>query len=221
MDLAPDHADSPPVSSITVSRENGSRTIVSLDASRLPPLDVSVAAEIVSGADLVLIDGYLMTLSLAIARAARAASVPVVFDGGRWKPRTDELLTSVDVAICSRAFWPPGLEGDDVKVLHAYMLAKGVTMVASTDGAAPIRYTTPIKRGEIVVPHRPVIDTLGAGDIFHGAFCYYFEENGRGFVEALGKAAIVAAEACSHFGTREWMKQGRSAYPDGRTSTSS
>ncbi|PMB30496.1 ribokinase, partial [Fischerella thermalis CCMEE 5319] len=48
------------------------------------------------------------------------------------------------------------------------------------------------------------VDTLGAGDIFHGAFCHYvLREN---FLDALASAAKIAAFSCQFFGTRRWME---------------
>jgi len=49
-------------------------------------------------------------------------------------------------------------------------------------------------------------DTSGAGDIFHGAFCFYACEPGATFQDALAKAAVVASESCRHIGTRAWMR---------------
>ena len=64
-------------------------------------------------------------------------------------------------------------------------------------------------RGQPVVHHRrpppEVFDTMGAGDILRGAFCY-FVSIGRGFVESLADAANIASESCRSRGTREWMK---------------
>ena len=56
------------------------------------------------------------------------------------------------------------------------------------------------------VPTVETVDTTGAGDIFHGAFCY-FAASGSGFVGALAEAANIAAESCRFHGTREWMQQ--------------
>ncbi|MFN7658917.1 MAG: PfkB family carbohydrate kinase, partial [Dolichospermum sp.] len=53
------------------------------------------------------------------------------------------------------------------------------------------------------VPTIQPVDTLGAGDIFHGAFCHYILENS--FVQALELAANTAAKACQYFGTRNWL----------------
>jgi sugar/nucleoside kinase (ribokinase family) len=67
----------------------------------------------------------------------------------------------------------------------------------------PIKYLSQGKSDAINVPNIQPTDTLGAGDIFHGAFCYYIlQEN---FSLALEKAASIAAKSCKYFGTRRWM----------------
>jgi sugar/nucleoside kinase (ribokinase family) len=59
--------------------------------------------------------------------------------------------------------------------------------------------------GRISIDKVEAIDTLGAGDIFHGAFCfYYLKENN--FAEALKKASAVATESCKYHGTRDWIQ---------------
>jgi sugar/nucleoside kinase (ribokinase family) len=214
-DLTPERADPPPISSITISREHGSRTVVSLDASRLAVPALAFPDGLSHDAGVVLLDGHFPQLCVAVARAARKAGVPVVFDGGRWKQINDELLTHVDIAICSRSFHPPAVLDAGRRAVHEYLHARGVRLVATTDGAAPIRFSTPTAQGEIAVPRTAVIDTLGAGDIFHGAFCYYFLRANRRFPEALENAALVASASCAHFGTRAWMiANGRSSFPD-------
>jgi sugar/nucleoside kinase (ribokinase family) len=49
------------------------------------------------------------------------------------------------------------------------------------------------------------IDTSGAGDIFHGAFCWPYT-NGSKFMQALKYASEVATESYLHYGTRSWME---------------
>ncbi|MGH8884181.1 MAG: PfkB family carbohydrate kinase [Egibacteraceae bacterium] len=213
-DLTPERAEPPPISSITIARENGSRTVVSLDASRLVVPASALPDGLLHDVGVVLLDGHLPELCVAVARAAREAGVPVVFDGGRWKKINDVLLEYVDIAICSRSFHPPAAVDHGRHAVHEYLHARGVDLVATTDGAAPIRFSTPTAQGEVAVPQTAAIDTLGAGDIFHGAFCYYFlRSNGR-FREALENAALVASTSCAHFGTRAWMAaNGRARFP--------
>jgi sugar/nucleoside kinase (ribokinase family) len=65
-------------------------------------------------------------------------------------------------------------------------------------------YLSGAASGSVPVPRVEAVDTMGAGDIFHGSFCY-FTAIGHGFVEALEMAARIAAESCRFRGTREWM----------------
>jgi sugar/nucleoside kinase (ribokinase family) len=53
---------------------------------------------------------------------------------------------------------------------------------------------------------RPV-DTLGAGDILHGAYCYYACRPGANFRDTLVAAARVATFSCRYVGTRSWMRK--------------
>jgi sugar/nucleoside kinase (ribokinase family) len=59
------------------------------------------------------------------------------------------------------------------------------------------------------VPHAKVVDTLGAGDVFHGACAFAIamvdKLDETAFVDALQKAAAMAASSCESFGTRSWM----------------
>ncbi|MDJ0536213.1 MAG: PfkB family carbohydrate kinase [Xenococcaceae cyanobacterium MO_207.B15] len=48
------------------------------------------------------------------------------------------------------------------------------------------------------------VDTLGAGDIFHGAFCNYILQ--EDFPTALFLAAQMASKSCQFFGTRSWYR---------------
>lgn len=56
-----------------------------------------------------------------------------------------------------------------------------------------------------------VADTLGAGDVLHGALAYHLvgaRPTPEGFAEALRAAAVVASRACASFGTRAWLREG-------------
>jgi sugar/nucleoside kinase (ribokinase family) len=58
--------------------------------------------------------------------------------------------------------------------------------------------------GQIVVPQINAIDTMGAGDVFHGAFCHYILR--QNFTDALEAATKIASDSCQFFGTRQWMQ---------------
>jgi len=112
------------------------------------------------------------------------------------------LLGMIDTAICSADFRPPGCStSEDVL---SYVSACGVSRIAISQGGGPIQYLNQGVRGSVVVPQVDLVDTTGAGDILHGAFCYYAAA-GRDFAESLRAAAAVASESCRFRGTRGWM----------------
>ncbi|WP_019499023.1 sugar kinase [Pseudanabaena sp. PCC 6802] len=202
-DLTPDRSESPPVSSIVVTEATGDRAVISINASRNQPAPAQIPAKVWSQlkyVDIVLVDGHQMPVSIAIARRAKAMGIPVVLDGGSWKPNLEELLPLVDYAICSSNFYSPHCDrGDRV---FTYLANLGILHIAVTNGAKPIQYRTHDRVGEIAVPQVKTVDTLGAGDILHGAFCDHIMR--LDFVNALSAAASVAASSCQFFGTRRW-----------------
>lgn len=88
-----------------------------------------------------------------------------------------------------------------------FLAAQGIRQVAITRGAAPIRFVDNGERGRIAVEKIRPIDTLGAGDVFHGAFCYYASLPRQDFRQALAAAAKMATFSCRYLGTRSWMKE--------------
>ena len=201
MDLNPEFAEVPAISSVTVAR-SGQRNVVSANAVRVRTPEAVVDRDALGRARMVMVDGHHMQACQAWAAAARALGKPVVFDGGSWKAGTDELLKSVHTAICSADFLPPGCDGSEQVV--EYLRARGVFNVAITHGGEPIEFVSGMSQGTLRVPQVEVTDTTGAGDVLHGAYCYY-ATLGHGFIEALSEAAEIAADSCRYEGTRAWM----------------
>ena len=203
IDLNPEFEDAPVISAVTVDKA-GNRNVVSANAARVPVPAVDVDRELCRQARVVMVDGHYMEACQAWAAAAKACGTPVIFDGGSWKDGTEELLKSVHTAICSADFMPPGCRSRD-EVLQ-FLINCGVTNIAITSGSAPIEFLCGQFAGNVPVPQVDVVDTMGAGDILHGAYCH-FTSKGMGFVDALTEAAKIASESCRYAGTREWMKQ--------------
>jgi sugar/nucleoside kinase (ribokinase family) len=199
-DLNPKFDEVPVISSICVDRK-GNRNIVSANAIRVDTPAVEVNFALFKQAGIVLVDGHYMQACQAWAKAARSHKTPVVLDGGSWKEGTAELLKEVQTAICSADFRPPGCTSKEAVIQK--LKESGVSNVAITDGAEPIHFASSTSSGTLRIPEVEVVDTMGAGDIFHGAYCY-FAAIGHGFVEALAEAAEVAAESCRYNGARAW-----------------
>ena len=202
-DLDPARTEPPPVSSILITEPTGERAVVSINASKSQMSPAQIPAEILAGVEVVLIDGHQMAVGQAIAQQARAQNIPVVVDAGSWKPNFEQVLALADYVICSANFHPPGCE--DAESAMTYLAHLEVPHIAITHGEQPIQYCSGGESGEISVPKVKVVDTLGAGDIFHGAFCHFCWETDC--VSAVTAAAAIAAQSCQAFGTRRWSAQ--------------
>ena len=208
-DMAPERQQTPTLASILVIRDTGERTVIASGDTTFSPLPRHCPPEAFAGINIALVDGFYLPLEMAVAEGARARGIPVVLDGGSWKPGMDELLPWVDIAICSNAFRPPdGRHGDEV---FAFLHAQGIRRAAITRGEESIRYSEGAAVQEVAAPRVKAVDTLGAGDVFHGAFCYRYAQAGCTFPEALEFAGRVASFSCQYPGTRAWMEAYRDA----------
>lgn len=201
VDLDPQNLECPAVSSIFVLAETGERSVISINAKRIQGLPEQLPNDILRGIDVVLIDGHQMAVSYIIASQAKMAGIPVVVDGGSWKDGFETVLPLADYVICSANFFPPHCR-TQTEVFH-YLASLGIPFIAITQGNQPILYQIDGILEKIQIAPVQAVDTLGAGDIFHGAFCHYILE--QNFPEALLNASKIAAKSCLSFGTRNWM----------------
>jgi sugar/nucleoside kinase (ribokinase family) len=200
-DLNPSASTAPPVSSIIVTQGTGERAVVSINAVKNQISGAAIPPDILQNVNIVLIDGHQMAVGSAIAQMAKVKNIPVAIDGGSWKPGFEQILPFVDYAVCSANFYPPNCH--TMEEVFAYLHAFGIPDIAITHGEKPIQYLSCGKTGVINMPHVQAVDTLGAGDIFHGAFCNYILS--ESFSDALAQASNIAADSCQFFGTRRWM----------------
>jgi len=204
VDLHAEFEGVPAISAVAVDSK-GRRTVVSANAARIGARAADPDMELCAWARVVEVDGHQMQACQRWAAAARAQGAHVAMDGGSWKRGTGELLRHVDTAICSADFRPPECASEDETI--AYLAARGVGQIAITNGDGPVRWAMGAEAGSIETPRVEAVDTMGAGDIFHGAFCAAWARSGA-FVESLAEAARVASQSCRFHGTREWMVAG-------------
>jgi sugar/nucleoside kinase (ribokinase family) len=211
VDLESTMTQAPPVSSIIVTQSTGERAVISINAVKTQATSPAVSDEILQNVNIVLIDGHQMAVGIVIAQMAKAKNIPVVIDGGSWKPGFEKILPFVDYAICSANFYPPSCHTKEEVI--DYLIRLGIPHIAITHGEKAIQYFNHGQTGSLDVPIIENIastqqlsgtfDTLGAGDIFHGAFCNYILEDS--FTTALEQSAKIASFSCQFFGTRRWM----------------
>jgi sugar/nucleoside kinase (ribokinase family) len=211
LDLAAGTAYETPLTTVLVNAASGSRTILNspLSAVRLAPLagswEKSVPADWGAVPPVVLTDGFHLEETLPLLAACKAAGAALCLDGGSWKPGTSELAPLLSVAICSERFAVPGIAADP-ESLFAWFATRGVPCIALTRGARPILGWERGRRFEIEVARVDAADTLGAGDVLHGAFAYYLSSD-DGFEPALRRAAQIASLSCQSLGTQAWAAQ--------------
>jgi sugar/nucleoside kinase (ribokinase family) len=160
----------------------------------------------------VLIDGHHPGLAKAAARAAREAGRACILDGRDWKQVSPHLLPFADIAVCSADSRPRDRRRRVPKDTLGYLLDSGASWAVITDGPRPVRWSSRACgiQPDIPVPVTAMADTLGAGDVFHGALTHAVA--GRPVVDddsfgtALRFAARVAAYSCQTFGTRAWTQ---------------
>ena len=143
----------------------------------------------------------LLDIATNIAKAAKEYSIQVVLDGGSWKNGMEDLIEFADIAICSENFYPPGTKNEED--VFEYLSLRKCEKIAITRGHRAILYKDKSEYNKIPVNKINAVDTLGAGDILHGAFCYYYLKT-QNFAEALGNASNIATESCKYIGPREW-----------------
>jgi sugar/nucleoside kinase (ribokinase family) len=210
VDLAGDDPSfEPNVSSVVVVDGTGERSVVSLDSG---PADGSgwgaivpaalAGAEQHHGPDVVLLDGHYPAVAVEVATWARARGIPVLVDAGRWKPQFAKLLSLADEVVCSGDFAGP--TGAGFAEVAAYLHGAGARVVAQTHGPVAIDVSIDGRRDRVTVPSVPVTDTLGAGDVLHGAYAFHRAE-GVDPAEALRRAAEVASFRCRFAGSRTWV----------------
>jgi len=202
IDLDPDPTILPVISSIMILKGTGSRSVLYTDTAKrqiknLPEGLYRRPFEIV------LVDGHQMELSKQLCSFARRENIPCVLDGGSWKDGTEELLQHIDYAICSEDFLPPGCSSSSDAV--SYLKEQAVSGIAITRGEKPVLFSDQGVDGFVDIANQSNIrSTLGAGDIFHGSFCYFLLSSGGNFQLALKKASEVATLSCKYLDTRSW-----------------
>ncbi len=186
-DLGIGKVDNPNISCVYIREDEASRTIISginhLEAGAFAP-------QIIAGHyDYCLYDCNLINLTPEIVDALSDRDIPLVLDCGNWKKNIEPALKYADTAISSACFKSPA--EDDIFALGQSYNIENVAMTRDGDS---ILYRTIDDEGEIPVEKIDNCNSSGAGDVFHGAFCYYYYHKKRSYVDALTKASIYATD---------------------------
>ena len=141
------------------------------------------------------VDGHIPHASLFYAEKCRERGIITSLDGGGLRPGFDKLIKQIDVAIVAERL------AEQMNLNHHQMLDylrdNGVKVGGITRGSKGLLWfenSSELKElPAIPLPAEQVVDTNGAGDIFHGAYVYSYHQNPQKPWEEHFKFARAAA----------------------------
>jgi sulfofructose kinase len=187
---------------IIIDRKTGERTVLwnRPECLRLEPAEIQ--PEMITCARLLHIDGHDTPAVARAAAIARQAGIPVTLDVDTIYHGFDHVLSLVDYLIASSEFPPQWTgENDPFAALAAIQKEYRMRVAAMTLGAYG---ALALENGRFLYSPAFVVncvDTTGAGDVFHGAFCYAVLE-GMPMDQALDFSNAMAALNCTALGAR-------------------
>ena len=211
-----------PISNIMID-PSGERTIVTFRDPELWKVRLPDADELLKDCSAILTESRCAEFCTDLCAEARSRGIPVIVDADRAMSLREGLLTaSSHLVFSSEPLQETADIADDGEALKK--IAKLTSsFLAGTRGAQGTIWLD--EKGNLQqTPAFPVhtVDTLGAGDVFHGAFALAITE-GQDIPGALRFASAAAALKCTRFGgafaapqraeVTELLSHGQSASP--------
>jgi sulfofructose kinase len=177
----------------------GDRTIVTYRDERVATTKPIDPDAIVADADAVLADNRYPDFVLPICEAAQRRGLPILIDGDRPTAEDDPLFRLATHVIfsseCLRATTGVTDLGEGLKRIAK----KTGAFLAVSNGPDDIIYLDGGGLRGVPVFKISAVDTLGAGDAFHGGFLLALAE-GQGVMDAMRFGAAVAGIKCTRIG---------------------
>ena len=186
---------------VLVEEGSGARTIVRQRDPRIWLRPEDLTREAVCAGRVLHLDGYEGDAALQAATWARDAGIPVSVDAEEPTAHRDALFRLTDILIVGRRFGRMLTGRVEPRDILRGLAGLGPACVGLTLGEAG---SLLLHRGEIVeAPGFPVqvVDTTGAGDVFHGAFIYALLQRWEART-ILAFANAVSALKCTRLGGR-------------------
>ena len=192
--------------SLILVDEEGERTVLCRRDDRLILQPGELEREWIVNARVLHLDGYDTAAATVASRWARDAGIPVIADLDEIYPGVEELLANIDYLIASRDF-PCRLmaETDLEEALRRMQRRYGCLLTAATLGEDGVLAWNGKRLHHTPAYHVPVVDTTGAGDIFHAGFIYGLLQDWS-LERRLDFACAAAALNCMAVGARGGIK---------------
>jgi sugar/nucleoside kinase (ribokinase family) len=156
-----------------------------------------------SGCRVLHLDGHQPDAAMYYAKLAREAGMLTSFDGGGLRSNTHELLAFIDIAIVSERLCEQ--MGFEPAAMLGYLKTRGCSIGGVTLGERGLIWYdetgTVGSLPALAVPPNRVLDTSGAGDVFHGAYIYsYLADAAKSWEEHFQFARAASAYKIQHLG---------------------
>jgi sulfofructose kinase len=180
----------------------GERTVLCRRDERLILQPADLQREWIENARALHIDGYDTAAATVAARWARAAGIPVIADLDELYPGVEDLLENIDYLIVSRDFPSRLMQEPDLETALQQMQRRfGCLLTAATLGPDGVVAWDGKNFHATAAYQVPVVDTTGAGDIFHAGFIYGLLQDWP-LARQLDFACAAAALNCTAVGAR-------------------
>ena len=188
--------------SLILVDSGGERTVLCRRDERLVLQPGDLDREWIVNAKALHVDGHDTAAATLAASWARAAGVPVVADLDEIYPGVEDLLVNIDYLIVSRDL-PCRLmdEANLETALQQMQRRYGCLLTAATLGQEGVLAWDGRQFQHVSAYCVPVVDTTGAGDIFHAGFIYGLLQ-GWPLEQQLDFACAAAALNCMAVGAR-------------------
>jgi sugar/nucleoside kinase (ribokinase family) len=188
--------------SLILVDRRGERTVLCRRDERVILRPEELKREWIVNARALHVDGHDTAAATVAAGWARAAGIPVVADLDDIYPGVDALVEKIDYLVASRDF-PGRLTGESnlKTALREIQTRYGCVLTAATLGPDGVLAWDGDRFHYAPAYRVPVVDTTGAGDIFHAGFIYGLSQ-GWALERQLDFSCAAAALNCMHEGAR-------------------
>ena len=184
---------------VWIEEESGKRSIAWNLGSKKPLLTDELRKSLIKSVKVIHLDGHENGAAIEAIKIAKNYGIKISLDGGSLIPNIEEIIKFTDFLIVSEEF---AMKFTGIKECKGYLEKlkeyEPELLIVTRGKKGYLGYIgdTYVEKEAFKVN---VVDTTGAGDVFHGAFLYGYIKS-MGFEKALEFASAVAALKCTKYG---------------------
>jgi sugar/nucleoside kinase (ribokinase family) len=181
------------------SSSSGTRTII-VEKGTVPPAQAEdIPNNLIKGARILYLDGNQLDAAEYACRIAKNNGVKVLLDAGNPYPGIEKILQHTDILIASEEFTRRFRGDNDFKKCSMSIISEfspEVFIVTCGDKGGYCFDGNKLVRYQSFTPPGKIINTNGAGDVFHGAFAHFYVK-GLPLLQCINYASAAAAIKCT------------------------